>query len=77
MARINIGSPLLYSELRAALNSMFTELYANTQGKYTGTVNLLAETTVQKITTCDTIPYSILLIDADDNIITHNCTNFN
>lgn len=38
--------------------------------KYSGTVNLGANVTTQKITTVTTEPYSILILDALDNVIT-------
>jgi len=39
--------------------------------KYSGTVNLGAGVVTQKITTITTEPYSILILDALDNLITH------
>jgi hypothetical protein len=39
--------------------------------KYSGTVNLGAGVVTQKVTTVTTEPYSILILDALDNIITH------
>jgi hypothetical protein len=38
--------------------------------KYAGTVDLAEEVVTQKITTVTSEPYSILLIDASDNIVT-------
>ena len=39
--------------------------------KYSGTVNLGAAVVTQKITTVTTEPYSIFILDALDNVITH------
>ena len=38
---------------------------------YSGTVNLTGGVVTQKVTSCPTKPFSIMLLDASDNLITH------
>lgn len=53
------------------LAQLKTDLAVSSLQTYAGTVDLTAGVVTQKITTVTSYPYSIMLCDASDNLITH------